>query len=363
MSLQQGVTDSKSNIIAGTEETEQFWLGNYRKYLNTAIKEASIYGMGGGDLFDAQNLFLLGTIERVIFHGSFSNRYQVDVFYGRTGGTTEAYGGSGYDLFSSDEYTLESTGLSIYEDRIELTANDQSKTKYIIHSDVEEVYAGGTYLMSDLLRGVARKVDSEESQAYRNAWHESNPAKTTASSDEMPPSGATNESSNETLPNGTATESDQTIETIQVDLSSILTGKSTKKDVVTGTDEDDTIGAGKGADELRGMGGADYFVFNQKDKFGAKGADNITDFDSDEGDVIALNAKALPGLTSAELGVATNKSELESLYSSTVNIIYYQPTGQLIYDQNGSGKGFGKGGIFAILAGSPELSAYDFGIF
>jgi len=113
----------------------------------------------------------------------------------------------------------------------------------------------------------------------------------------------------------------------------------------------------------RAMVAVDTFVFNQKDKFGTKSADTITDFNPEEGDVIALSPKALPGLRSAELGIATTKSDLNTLYRNAANIIYYQPTGQLIYDQNGSGKGFGKGGIFAILAGSPELSANDFGIF
>lgn len=153
------------------------------------------------------------------------------------------------------------------------------------------------------------------------------------------------------------------VSNIQVSLSALMTGSSKGKDLVTGTDGSDTIGAGKGKDKLQGGTGADIFAFSKKDKFGKKGADIITDFKPEEGDKIALSAKALPGLKSAEFGIAANKSELKSLYKSAANIIYYQPKGRLIYDENGSDKGFGEGGIFSILTGSPEINAGDFGIF
>ena len=162
----------------------------------------------------------------------------------------------------------------------------------------------------------------------------------------------------------TATNNTYTsVSNIQVSLSALMTGSSQGKDVVTGTDGSDTIGAGKGKDKLQGGTGADIFAFSKKDKFGKKGADIITDFKPEEGDKIALSAKALPGLKSAEFGIAANKSELKSLYKSAANIIYYQPKGRLIYDQNGSDKGFGEGGIFSILTGSPEINVGDFGIF
>ena len=45
-----------------------------------------------------------------------------------------------------------------------------------------------------------------------------------------------------------------------------------------------------------------------------------------------------------------------------VELIYYAPKGQVYYDQNEDDKGFGKGGLFAILKGSPELGADSFGL-
>jgi Ca2+-binding RTX toxin-like protein len=163
--------------------------------------------------------------------------------------------------------------------------------------------------------------------------------------------------------NTTTNNSYTSISNIQVNLSALLIGSSSGKDTITGTDSADTIGAGTGADQLVGNGGADQFVFNQKDRFGPRNADIITDFNSEEGDLIALSPKALPGLDSPDFAVASSKSELNTLYRDSANIIYYQPAGQLIYNQNGSGKGFGKGGIFAVALGSPELSASDFGFF
>ena len=54
---------------------------------------------------------------------------------------------------------------------------------------------------------------------------------------------------------------------------------------------------------------------------------------------------------------------MKSLRQEAMEIVYFEPKGQLYYNQNDEGKGFGKkGGLFAILNGSPELSEDNIGL-
>ena len=151
---------------------------------------------------------------------------------------------------------------------------------------------------------------------------------------------------------------------ITVDLSSLIQGVSSKSDAISGSAKDDALGAGKGADKLTGAGGADQFVFNTKDKFGKKGADTITDFNPEEEDQLVLSPDALPGLkTDPTLQSVTSKKALKAAQKSDSDLVYYQPLGQLFYDQNSTRKGFGKGGLFAVLLGAPAITAEDLAIF
>lgn len=151
---------------------------------------------------------------------------------------------------------------------------------------------------------------------------------------------------------------------ITVDLSSLIQGVSSKSDAISGSAKDDVLGAGKGADKLTGASGADQFVFNTKDSFGNAGTDIITDFNPEEGDQLVLSPDALPGLkTDPSLQSVTSKKALKAAQKSEADLIYYQPLGQLFYDQNGSAKGFGSGGLFAVLSGAPVLTAENLGVF
>ena len=155
----------------------------------------------------------------------------------------------------------------------------------------------------------------------------------------------------------------QTIEKSELDLSTSISGPSAKQDDLIGTSSDDTLAAGKGVDKLTGGEGADKFIFNTPDKFGKKGADIITDFNKAQGDQIFFSTNALPGLRANQsFVIATSKKALKAAQKSAATLIYYKPLGQLFYDQNGSGRGFGKGGLFAILSGAPELTANDLGL-
>jgi hypothetical protein len=158
------------------------------------------------------------------------------------------------------------------------------------------------------------------------------------------------------------TNNSYSIGTISLNITSLMFASGSGADPITGSLGADLIGAGKGADRLTGNAGADKFIFNTKDSFGKKGADTISDFKPDEGDMLVVNADALPGLSNPKLTTATSKSKLTASQKSGASLIYYQPLGQLFYDQNGSAKGYGSGGLFAILTGAPSLSAENLGI-
>ena len=46
-----------------------------------------------------------------------------------------------------------------------------------------------------------------------------------------------------------------------------------------------------------------------------------------------------------------------------MDLVYFEPKGFLYYNQNDEGKGFGKkGGLFAILQGTPEMTEDNIGL-
>ncbi|WP_229452771.1 hypothetical protein [Nostoc sp. CHAB 5715] len=89
----------------------------------------------------------------------------------------------------------------------------------------------------------------------------------------------------------------------------------------------------------------------------------IADFNSSEGDKIILDKTTFSAIASTPGTGFSKKSDFKITSSgatSTAKIIYDAVSGQLFYNQNGSVAGFGSGGLFATLTGSPTLSASDF---
>ena len=154
-----------------------------------------------------------------------------------------------------------------------------------------------------------------------------------------------------------------TIDCSPVDLSGLIQGEGKAANLVKGTKEDDIISFGKGRDTLRGGKGDDIFVFNKKDKFGKKGADKIVDFNAED-DQLLVGKKALRGLgKKPEFGTASNRKELNALAKDDMNLVYFEPKGFLYYNYNDEGKGFGKkGGLFAILQDTPEMTEDNIGL-
>lgn len=138
-------------------------------------------------------------------------------------------------------------------------------------------------------------------------------------------------------------------------------------DILTGSQLIDTLVGGAGNDQLTGGSGNDQFKFGGSNSslFGTTKADTITDFVM-TADKIALGRKSFSALQSpiggtllaSEFAIVTNDSQAGS---SSAKIVYNSVNGNLFYNQNGSSSGYGTGGLFAKLNGSPDnLSTNDF---
>jgi Ca2+-binding RTX toxin-like protein len=114
-----------------------------------------------------------------------------------------------------------------------------------------------------------------------------------------------------------------------------------------------------GVDSLTGHEGADTFLFSVVTSFGDGVADHITDFSSAEGDRLQISKKAF-GISknvSPTFQAVSRDSDLAAALASTSTLVYNSGDGSLYFNQNGSGVGFGAGGIFAVLDGAPQLQA------
>ena len=150
----------------------------------------------------------------------------------------------------------------------------------------------------------------------------------------------------------------KTLGSLNLDNRTIIQSKGKQSNRIKGTKKNDLIWAGKGSDVLTGGKGADHFLFAQKDPFGKRGADTIKDFNVDEADRLWLARGRLRGLDSdPTFAAASKKKQLRKLSKKDIDLIYFEPKGQLIYNQNAENDGYGKGGMFAILANEPALSS------
>ena len=79
-----------------------------------------------------------------------------------------------------------------------------------------------------------------------------------------------------------------------------------------------------------------------------------------QGDQIVLDEDAFGGFgVTFTFSVASNKKELKQASRTGADLIYFEAKGYLYFDQNEEGKGFGDGGIFAVLNKKPELEVTD----
>ena len=60
---------------------------------------------------------------------------------------------------------------------------------------------------------------------------------------------------------------------------------------------------------------------------------------------------------SVTFAAGKNKRKLKKFAKKDYDFLYDQKKGGLYFNENGSEKGFGEGGIFSILKGAPDLTA------
>lgn len=139
-------------------------------------------------------------------------------------------------------------------------------------------------------------------------------------------------------------------------------------DVLIGGDGIDWLNGGSGSDRLFGQGNADRFLFDSGAAFrpSAFGIDTLMDFVSADGDRVVLDKTSFTALISAVgngFSVAREFANVASIAegaSRRALIVYDRSSGGLFYNQNGTASGFGSGGQFASLLGTPSLTAGDF---
>ena len=110
---------------------------------------------------------------------------------------------------------------------------------------------------------------------------------------------------------------------------------------------------------------ADEFIFSKDNQFGTKKADQITRFSRNEGDTIQLNPNSFAGIKKRHFKTTNTLQKFNRELERKSNIIYFEPTGELYFDQNGRKAGFGdpkESGLFAILKGAPDLNPTDIGL-
>ena len=91
-------------------------------------------------------------------------------------------------------------------------------------------------------------------------------------------------------------------------------------------------------------------------KFKIKAIDEITNFNPST-DTLEINANSFGIGDSATFAAGKNSRAIKKLAKKDFDFLYDQKKGGLYFNENGPAKGFGDGGIIAILKGAPDLTA------
>ena len=105
-----------------------------------------------------------------------------------------------------------------------------------------------------------------------------------------------------------------------------------------------------------------HYVFHTKEKMRPRNADVIEYFDPlTNNDKIVLSGFKFEGLSRVKFAYARNRKEVKIHKGNDSNIIFNAKSGRLLFDQNESDKGLGRGGVFAIIEdASSRISKDDF---
>ena len=91
-------------------------------------------------------------------------------------------------------------------------------------------------------------------------------------------------------------------------------------------------------------------------KFNKQSADQLIAFNPST-DTLKIDSDSFGIDSSANFAIGKNKRKLKNLAKKDFDFLYDQKKGGLYFNENGADKGFGDGGIIAILNGAPELTS------
>ena len=95
-------------------------------------------------------------------------------------------------------------------------------------------------------------------------------------------------------------------------------------------------------------------------KFNKKSADKITNFNPSS-DILEIDTESFGIVGDPSFAIGKNKKKVKKkLAKQDFDFLYDEKKGGLYFNENGADKGFGDGGIIAILKGAPELAAENF---
>ena len=99
---------------------------------------------------------------------------------------------------------------------------------------------------------------------------------------------------------------------------------------------------------------------DKPNEFNKKAADKIINFNPSI-DILEIDSDSFGIDTSATFASGKNKKAVKKkLAKQDFDFLYDQKKGGLYFNENGADKGFGEGGIIAILKGAPDLTASNF---
>ena len=104
---------------------------------------------------------------------------------------------------------------------------------------------------------------------------------------------------------------------------------------------------------------ADSEFLTAPSNYGKAQADIITNYNPKSDDPIQIDLASFGG-AAGKLKIAKKAKQVEKLAKKNTDFIYDQQAGYLYYNENGKQAGFGDGGIFAILEGSPKVGLGNF---
>jgi len=123
-------------------------------------------------------------------------------------------------------------------------------------------------------------------------------------------------------------------------------GFSSKND---GNNDSDITGKNNGNNDLSAI--------KSPTRFKKKYADKITNFNPST-DTLEIDTDSFGIDSSATFATGKNKKKVKKkLAKQDFDFLYDQKKGGLYFNENGAEKGFGDGGIIAILKGAPDLTA------